>query len=341
MSPLAYDAVLLLGFGGPAGPDDVMPFLERVTAGRRVPRARLEEVAEHYYAVGGVSPITAQSAGLLESVRTRLVALGLDVPCRLAHRNSAPYADEVLAELAGLGARRVLGFAASAFPSYSGCRQYREDLALGAAACGAGVEVVKVAPFVDVPGLAEAQTDLLTSALRTAGPDAVVLFSTHSLPVGPAASSGPSGDGYVTAHLALAASVVTAAAARLGRPEPRWQLVYQSRSGPPQVPWLEPDVNDAIRAVAAAGDHHVVLVPLGFLTDHMEVVWDLDHEAAATAVEVGVELTRVATVGDHAAFLDGLAARLAAHLRGTAETTTFCGAGCCRTDDPRPTVEGV
>lgn len=355
MTEFAYDAGLLVGFGGPESTAEVMPFLQRVAsaaAGRSIPAERLAAVAEHYYALGGASPINAQNRELLAGLTERLAARGVDVPFRLAHRNSAPFVPAVLSELAAAGHRRVLAFAASAFSSYSGCRQYREDLAGGLAAAGLTdvVEVVKIRPFADLPGFRTAWADRLAAGLVAAGLTtddgavrrAAVLFTTHSLPLSMAAGSGPDGDAYLAQHQQVAAAVLRQAADRVGLDVAGlpWQLVFQSRSGPPHVPWLEPDVNDALRALATQRVDTVVVVPLGFLTDHMEVVWDLDHELAATAAGLGVRLVRVPTVGSHPVFLDALAELVQAHLTGTppepAGPAPLCTGSCCLPAPGRP-----
>lgn len=330
---LAYDALVLVGFGGPAGPDDVMPFLRRVTAGRPVPQDRLDEVAARYLELGGSSPIVAQTEALLAALVERLAARGLEVPAYLGHRNSSPTVPDTLARVAADGHTRVLALASSAFPSYSGCRQYRENLGAGLAAAP-GLAVRALGPFPELPGLIDAAADLLASALRSAGPGATVLVTAHSLPLASAATSGPNGGGYVAALEHAAAAVVARAKALAGMPRPpAWRLVFQSRSGSPQVPWLEPDVCDAIREIASdATTQTIVVVPLGFLTDHTEVLWDLDREAAEAAAAAGLGFVRVPTVGTHPAFLDGLADLLAAHLEGRAPAPAqpaFCSDRCC------------
>lgn len=319
---MTYDAVLLASFGGPEGPEEVMPFLERVTAGRGVPRERLELVAEHYYALGGVSPINEQSRALLRELGTALGHLGFSLPVVLGNRNSAPFFADVLASLAELGASRVLAVATSAYPSYSGCRQYRENLA---DAAPTGMTVEMLAPYWELDAftarfaadIAAAVADLSTRH----DPAAVrVMSTTHSLPVALAESSGPDGGAYVAAHVEVLERIGGGA------------LVYQSRSGPPSVPWLEPDVCDQIRRVPADGATAVVLAPIGFVSDHVEVVWDLDHEAAAVAAEVGVELVRVPTPGTDSAFVTALAALVTSALREeprTGRAAAYCGPTCC------------
>ncbi len=346
---MTYDALLLVGFGGPESAEQVMPFLERVTAGRGVPRERLAGVAEHYYALGGASPLNAQNRDLLHAVVTRLQARGIDVPAYLGHRNSPPYVGDVLADMARAGHRRVLAFAASAFPSYSGCRQYREDLAVAPV----GLQVTLLRPYADLPGLSVALGERLAPARAELGPGTFVLATAHSIPSAAAARTGPdcgsspessgrpAGGSYAAELRQVSAAAVAAAARLAGVAIPSWQLVFQSRSGPPQVPWLEPDVGDAVRAAAAAGTRSIALVPVGFFTDHVEVLWDLDVEAASVARGLGVRLVRVETPGTHPALLDDLADRLVDRLRGIPEPAParWCTAECCA--DParqRPVV---
>lgn len=343
-----YDAVLLLGFGGPEGIDEVVPFLRRVTAGRGIPEERLVEVGEHYFALGGVSPINAQNRALRTELAAALTARGFDVEVWLANRNSTPFVADVLADLASSGARRVLGVATAAYSGYSACRQYREDLGLALAAVGGELVVRKLPPYYDLVGFAQAITELalasLPAELNLAAESSRLVFTTHSIPNSMAAASGADGDGYLTQHRWVAAQVAAGIAAATGIDKP-WELVFQSRSGPPQVPWLEPDVNDALAAYAAAGADAVVLVPIGFLSDHIEVIWDLDTQAAATAARLGLQLVRTPTVGTHPRFIADLAGRIASALEtGPTEAAggQNCHGDCCL--NPRsqaPTVPGT
>lgn len=324
------DAVLLVSFGGPEGPDDVMPFLRRVTAGRDVPEQRLLLVAEHYFARGGVSPINALNRDLLEALRAQLPA---DLPVYWGNRNSPPWLADAFAQMAADGVTRVIAVFTSAYSSFSGCRQYRENLA---EANTMGLPVVKVPNYYNTHGFVAANADHLRAALQGAGPDARVVFTTHSIPVAMAHASGPDGDGYVTQHLAVAQEI----ARQVG--DPQWDLVYQSRSGPPQVPWLEPDINDHLRDLHSQGVREVVVAPIGFVSDHMEVVQDLDTEAAATAAGLGMVMHRVATAHTHPAFVAGLAGGIAAVRAGRLPEVAFgtslptpCARGCC--PNPRGT----
>ena len=348
--PVAYDAVLLLGFGGPEGQDDVIPFLRNVTRGRGIPEERLEEVAHHYRHFGGVSPINAQNIALRDALQRELDARGLALPVALGNRNWMPYVGDAVRDLADAGHRQVLAIATSAYSSYSSCRQYREDLADALEATGLGgvVRIDKVRPFFDHPGFVapfEAGIADALASLRDRGIDPAteveVLFSTHSIPDADADRSGPAeralgpGGAYVAQHRAVAEEIMR----RLGDPAP-WRLVFQSRSGPPTVPWLEPDVNDAIAELPARGRRAVVLVPLGFVSDHMEVLWDLDEEATETAHGLGLVAIRTPTPGVDPRYVAGLADLVQERLEGrpVAERAAVtglgpwydvCRGGCC------------
>ena len=345
---LKYDAVLLLGFGGPEGEEEVLPFLERVTAGRGIPPERLREVGQHYFTLGGVSPINAQNRALLAALQAALEAEGIGIETVLANRNTPPFVTDVVAELASRGHRRVLAVATAAYSGYSSCRQYREDLGLALASSGVDLELRKLPSFYDLPGFAGAITELVLAALPAdlglAADSTRLVFTTHSVPTSAARAAGPQGDAYVGQHRWVAGKVAAGIRAATGIDKP-WDLVYQSRSGPPSVPWLEPDVNDAITGLAADGATAVVLVPIGFLSDHMEVIWDLDTQATQTAAELGIQLVRTPTVGTHPGFVDGLAARIAEELRtGSPDPLPGqrCFGGCCA--NPRsnaPVVPGL
>ena len=406
--PLApYDAVLLLSYGGPQGPDDVLPFMRNATAGRGVPDSRLLEVSGHYGRFNGVSPINARNAELLEALRTELAARGSRLPVAIGNRNWHPFVSEALRALADGGARRVLAITTSAYASYSGCRQYREDvagaltlLAAGAdgstgqgaeadaasrvgSAGGAPVELVvdKTRPFYNTDGMLTANVDAIAEAYERMGarglpPRSVrLVLVTHSVPESmeelsapgpaemaladlPSREPGMAADlsteiSYVEQHRRLIEVLLPALVERLGlRGAPDHDLVFCSRSGPPHARWLEPDVNDHLEAlvsgrltdgapvIAPAG---VVVAPIGFVADHMEVVFDLDTEAAETAARLGLPYARAATAGTHPALVSSLAdvlAERAAAARGEevrpVSTTgvgpfhTVCPPQCCR-----------
>lgn len=449
--PLApYDAVLVLSYGGPAGPDDVLPFMRNATAGRGVPDSRLLEVSGHYAGFDGVSPINARNAEMLDALRAELARRGSSAPVVIGNRNWHPFVTEAMRELADGGARRLLSLTTAAYASYSGCRQYREDTAVALARLAAGtdgatgegfeadaaarvggaggepVELVvdKTRPFYNTPGMLEANADAIADACAELARAGVPLggirlvLVTHSIPVGmergsaphagdgapgggsdaPGGGSGALGSGldgpggaaagpgsaagaptggrdlpdpgaappepgmaadlsteisYVDQHRRFIEVLLPAVARRLGTAAaPAHDLVFCSRSGPPQARWLEPDVNDHLEALAAgrltdgtavAAPDGVVVAPIGFVADHMEVVFDLDTEARATAERLAMPYVRAATAGTHPAFIASLADILlerAAVARGEevtpASTTgtgpfhTVCPESCCR-----------
>lgn len=374
-APAEYDAILLVSFGGPQGQDDVLPFLRNVTRGRGIPDERLEEVAHHYRAFGGVSPINAQNRALRAALQGELSARGVEVPVLWGNRNWDPYLADALREAHAAGYRRLLALVTSAYSSYSGCRQYREDLARALEETGLTGELVidKVRQFFDHPGFVTPFTaavqgglDRTMAALRGVDPaDLRVLFATHSIPTAAALMSGPPGaalgpDGAYGAQHRAVAQVVMAGLTPELRGVP-WSLVFQSRSGAPSTPWLEPDVNDALAEVAADGAKGVVIVPLGFVSDHMEVRWDLDEEALATAKAHGLHAERVPTPGVDPVFVAGLVDLLAermiapwpaspegAAVRDRPALTDLgpwydvCRPGCCANPrGVRPAVSGI
>ena len=334
--PVAYDGILLAGFGGPEGQDDVIPFLRNVTRGRGIPDERLEEVAHHYRHFDGISPINAQNRALKAALEAELASRGVDLPVYWGNRNWAPYLEEAVQDAAASGHSNLLALATSAYSSFSSCRQYREDFArvLDATGLAESVTIDKVRQFFDHPGFVQPFIDGVRDAVGGfladgLPPESVrVLFSTHSIPTADAELSGPregdphhrewgEGGAYAAQHLAVAEVVMSAvaaeipAAARVG-----WELVYQSRSGPPTQPWLEPDVNDVIAELPGAGVQAVAIVPLGFMSDHMEVLWDLDTEATDAAAEAGLRSVRTPTPGVDPAFVSGLVDLVEERLRG-------------------------
>jgi protoporphyrin/coproporphyrin ferrochelatase len=339
-----YDALLLVSFGGPEKPEDVVPFLENVTRGRGIPRERLEEVAEHYHHFGGVSPINDQNKALLAVLEDGLRAAGIDLPVYWGNRNWAPYVEDVWQQMADDGIEHAYVLATSAYASFSGCRQYHEDVAraraamTGDAGAPGGPTAEKLPHYFDAEGFVRANADALASSLAGL-PDEVrdgarLVATAHSIPDVMAAVAGPDGHAY-EAELQAAARLVVDRVAP-GRPV---DLVWQSRSGPPSVPWLEPDVNDHLKALASAGEKAVVLFPVGFVSDHLEVIWDLDNEAKETAEELGLTFARAATAGTHPAFVGSLVELLAERRAGgEPRLGTNCPASCCFVPPrPRPT----
>ena len=289
--PSAYDAVLFVSFGGPDGPDDVLPFLENVLRGRNVPRERMLEVAEHYYHFGGKSPINEQNLALLAALRQELADRGPHLPVYWGNRNWHPLLTDTIREMADAGVKRAIAFVTSGFSSYSGCRQYRENIAAACAAVGERApQVDKIRVFFNHPGFVHPMAANVRRALehfpveeRSRVP---VLFTAHSIP-----TSMSDGCRYVPQLVESCRLVAEAAAAGSHR------LVFQSRSGPPTQPWLEPDICDAIRELHATGVRQLVIAPIGFISDHMEVLYDLDTEAADLCRELGVDMVRADTVG--------------------------------------------
>jgi ferrochelatase len=274
----------VLGFGGPEGHEDVLPFLENVTRGRGIPRERLAAVAEHYHHFGGVSPINEQNKALVAA----LEGAGIGLPVYWGNRNWAPYVEDTWRQMATDGVQHAYVLATSAYASFSGCRQYHEDVARARVAlesdpaAPAGPTAEKLPHYFDARGFVRANAEALAAAIATLPEElrdtARLVATAHSIPVAMAAVAGPQGGAYEAELLAAAQLAVDAAA-----PGRSFDLVWQSRSGPPSVPWLEPDINDHLRALAAAGEQAVVVFPIGFISDHLEVIWDLDNEAAETA----------------------------------------------------------
>jgi ferrochelatase len=360
-----YDGILLLSFGGPEKPEDVLPFLRTVTAGKGIPDARLEEVGQHYYGFGGRSPINDQNRALIAALRAELDRREIDTPIIWGNRNFTPFTLEALTEASERGLRRLVTVVTSAYSSYSSCRQYREDLAgaqAEAAELGHEVAVDKVRPYVGHPGFSRANSRLVTEAVRSvlrageAEAGLRLLFVTHSIPTAMDDTSGPGddeGNAYARQHAALGTAVTGEVNATLDT-DLTGELVFCSRSGPPSQPWLEPDVNDRLEELAAEGATTVVLAPIGFVSDHMEVVYDLDTEAAATAERLGLRLVRVPTVGTDAEFVSGLADLVlerAAEARGETpvrpswptglDLPSVCAPGCCpNLREARPAICG-
>lgn len=313
------DALLILSFGGPEGPGDVLPFLRTVTRGRNVPDERLAVVAEQYELFGGRSPINAQCRALKAAVEVDFAANDVDLPVYWGNRNWHPFVADTVAEMAADGVTRALVFVTSAFGSYSGCRQYREDLAAAAADVGDGAPTLdKLRLYFNHPGFIEPMAANMVAAvdkLRAAGDNwsaaspVRLVFTAHSIPTSMAA-----GCDY-EAQLRDAAQLVIASAG-LDDGAEGYDLVFQSRSGPPSVPWLEPDINDHLATLAQEGVERVVVVPIGFVSDHMEVLFDLDTQAAATADELGISMMRAATVGTDRRFVAMIRALVTERLAG-------------------------
>jgi protoporphyrin/coproporphyrin ferrochelatase len=345
-----YDAFLLVSFGGPEGPDDVIPFLENVTRGRGVPRERLAAVAHHYDLFGGVSPINQRCRDLLGAIEKDFAGSGLDLPLYWGNRNWRPYLADTIAAMAADSVRHAIAFVTSAYGSYSSCRQYLDDIEAARAEVGRQApRIDKIRHYFNHPGFIEPFTESTLAAIGSlppgVAPDAPLVFTAHSVPEAMAAASGPSG-GLYPAQLAEAARLVAEGVAAVDGRERPWRLVYQSRSGPPSVPWLGPDVCDHLADLARSGAPAAVLVPVGFVSDHLEVVYDLDVEAAQAGQRLGLPLARAATPGTHPRFVSMItelvrerggqpASRRALGAAGPA--TDLCRSACC----PRPPAHGA
>lgn len=278
-----FDAVLLLSFGGPEGPEQVMPFLENVTRGRGIPRERLAAVAEHYLHFAGVSPINGINRELIAQLRGEIA-----LPVYFGNRNWEPYVEDTVAAMRDNGIRRAAVFTTSAWGGYSSCTQYVEDIARARTAAGDGApELVKLRQYFDHPLFVEMFTEAIGAAAQTVPEGARLVFTAHSIPV---AALSRCGQDLYSRQVGYASGLVAAAA---GYDD--YDQVWQSRSGPPQVPWLEPDIADHLTTLAEAGTKAVIVCPIGFVADHIEVVWDLDHELRQQAQELGIAFARAVT----------------------------------------------
>lgn len=297
-SEIHYDAILVTSFGGPERNEDVLPFLENVLRGKNVPRERMLQVAEHYYQFGGKSPINEQNRRLIAALQTELAEHGPQLPIYWGNRNWHPLLTDTLVQMKKDGVRRALAFVTSAYSSYSGCRQYRENIAAAQAAIGDGAPVVdKLRVFHNHPGFVEALANRVSEAVAQLPAEqrasAQLLYTAHSVPLTMAQGCSYAEQLHETGRLV---------AERLGLKN--WRVVYQSRSGPPTQPWLEPDVLDYLREYKQQGnDAAIVIAPIGFISDHMEVIFDLDIQAKALCDELGLLMVRAATVGTHPTFI--------------------------------------
>lgn len=341
---MTVDAVLLLSFGGPEGPDDVRPFLEKVTRGRGVPPERLDEVATHYLHFGGVSPINGLNRDMIAAIKAELAGRGSELPVYFGNRNWHPMVTDTLAEMTEAGVTRALVFPTSAYGGYSACRQYDEDIVRARAAVGDNApELVKIRQFFDHPLFIAAVADAVRAAFAAlpaeVRDDAQLVFTAHSVPTSADNAAGPPADGgrLYSRQIAEAARLV---AAELGKAD--YDLVWQSRSGPPQVPWLEPDIVEHVRAVHKTGAPAVVVSPIGFVSDHLEVVWDLDNEARECAEELGMSFARAATPGTDPRFAQLVVELIGEHTDdapvrkcsdfqalGCTVNGAPCAVGCC------------
>lgn len=325
-----YDAILIVSFGGPEGMDDVMPFLENVLRGRNVPRERLLAVASHYELFGGVSPINEQNRRLIAALQQELAANGPHLPIYWGNRNWHPMLADTMRRMASDGIKNALAFVTSAYSSYSSCRQYLEDFARAQEAVGpAAPQVDKVRAFYNHPGFIEANVANIRLAFEgipvPRRVTAQIAFTAHSIPQSMADNCEYESQLQETSRLVAEA---------LGHD--RWRLVFQSRSGPPAQPWLEPDICDYLRELKSGGTTDVVIAPVGFVSDHMEVVYDLDTEARRLCEEIELNMVRASTAGSHPAFIsmirELIMERIAADGRPRCLGTRGASRDACATD---------
>ena len=329
---MTYDAILLVSFGGPEKNEDVLPFLENVLRGRNVPRERMLEVAEHYYHFGGKSPINEQNRALIEALKEELSLHGTELPIYWGNRNWHPLLPDTIAQMKADGVKKALAFVTASYSSYSSCRQYRENISAAQQAVGNGSpEVHKIRAYFNHPGFVETMVDRTRHALEQLPAElrcgAHVVYTAHSIP-----SVMANGCEYVE-QLTEASRLVSERLGRTGDP-----LVFQSRSGPPTQPWLEPDILDHLRRIHAQGAKAVVVVPIGFVSDHMEVIYDLDTQARELCEELGLNMVRAATAGTHPRFVQMIRELIEERMSGAPERPALgvlgpshdvCPLDCC------------
>lgn len=334
-----YDALLVISFGGPEGMDDVMPFLENVLRGRNVPRERMLEVAHHYELFGGVSPINAQNRALIDALRIEMQARDIELPIYFGNRNWHPLLIDTMRQMVSDGVHNALAFFTSAFSSYSGCRQYREDILRAQVEIGPGAPQVDVLrKFYNHPGFIGPMVEHVRNALEQIPEErrrtTHLAFTAHSIPLAMARNAM-----YET-QLQEACRLVAEGVA-----SEHWRLVYQSRSGPPSQPWLDPDIGDHLRGLKAEGVQDVLVVPIGFISDHLEVLFDLDIEAKQLSAEIGLNMVRAATVGIHPAFVSMIVDLIVERTTGDPDRASLgaygpshdvCPVDCCLPGPARP-----
>ena len=326
-----YDAIIVVSFGGPEKKEDVMPFLENVVRGRNVPRERLEQVAKHYYELDGVSPINQQNRELIDAIKIELSKHDINLPIYFGNRNWHPFLEDSVRQMKNDGIKHALAFVTSAFSCYSGCRQYLEDIERAREAVEGAPEIDKIRCFFNHPGFIDTMVDRMIDVgekIRSGGVNSTrIIFTAHSIPTG------------MAEKCEYEEQLNDACATVAERFENRWDLVYQSRSGPPSQPWLEPDICDFIKSIPGNDPEckNVIVVPIGFISDHMEVINDLDDEANEAAQEVGLNMFRVKTAGTHPVFVSTVRELIQERL-GTSEIETVgnlpprpvpCRPGCC------------
>ncbi len=336
-----YDALILVSFGGPDGPEDVIPFLENVLRGKNVPKERMLEVAEHYYHFGGKSPINEQNLALIEALRSEFERLGLELPIYFGNRNWKPYLTDTLQQMKDDGVQNALAFFTSGFSCYSGCRQYRENIAEAQKQVGEGAPRVDLLrKFYNHPGFIETMVELAQDGIDQLSHEArdsnKLIFVAHSIPQVMADHC------RYEEQLRESSRLIAEALEK-----PDWELVYQSRSGPPSQPWLEPDICDRLEQLPAEGFAAVTVVPVGFVSDHMEVLFDLDTEAVDKAKECGLEMARIRTVGTHPRFIAMIGELVRERMGQLTEKRALgsmgpshdvCPANCCLYPRTRPST---
>jgi ferrochelatase len=333
-----YDAILIVSFGGPEGPDDVMPFLENVLRGKNVPHARMLEVAEHYRHFGGVSPINEQCRTLISGLQAELAGHGHALPIYWGNRNWHPLLAETLMRMRSDGVTRALAFMTSAFSSYSGCRQYREDIIRAQAEVGEGApRIDKLRVFFNHPGYIDPMRERVQVAIEQIRVDrraaAHIVFTAHSIP--DAMARGCAYEDQLRESCRLVSEAF---------PDQTWELAFQSRSGPPSQPWLEPDICDCLRRLHADKQiNDIVIAPIGFISDHLEVLFDLDTEAATLCDELGLNMVRAATVGADPRFVSMIRELIEERIQGTQKLCLGslgpyhdeCPSDCCLSGRPQ------
>ena len=328
----SYDAILLVSFGGPEAVDEVIPFLENVLRGRNVSRDRMLAVAEHYFLFNGISPINEQNRKLIEALRIELEDNGPQLPIYWGNRNWRPLLNDTIRQMAAEGIKHALAFVTSAYSSYSSCRQYLEDIAKAQQGVGPGApRIDKIRAFYNHPGFIQANVDSVSNALaqipESRRPAAELVFTAHSIPLSMAQSSSYEAQVLETARLVSA-----------GVAHNNWSLAYQSRSGSPAQPWLGPDILERLRNLRNSGVTAVVLAPIGFVSDHMEIVYDLDVEAKDLCARLGINLVRASSAGTHPAFVRMIRDLIVERIDGSAgrqfmgdlgPSPDACAPGCC------------
>jgi ferrochelatase len=337
----SYDAILIVSFGGPEGMSDVMPFLENVLRGKNVPRERMRAVAHHYEMFGGVSPINAQNRKLIQALEKELEEKGPRLPVYWGNRNWHPMLSDTLRRMKDDGIKRALAFFTSAYSSYSGCRQYREDIIRAQTEVGTGApQIEKLRAFYNHPGFIEPNVENVSAALAEIPHErrdqTQIAFTAHSIPLSMSANCDYEGQLLETCRLVAE-----------GVRHHKWRLVFQSRSGPPTQPWLAPDICDYLKELKEAGTRDVVVAPIGFISDHMEVLYDLDTEARALCEKIELNMVRAPTVGSHTAFIRMIRELILERTRpetprrylgARGASHDVCPADCCLLSSARPQI---